>query len=328
MKVFHGIIEIAGQMGILAGALKEEGHEALGYNTFHSYLGYHNNLYNTDAGTIQKSFRAILNKYDIFNFHYAVTVWPDHRDLAAIKEKGKKVIMHHWGNDVRFHDIARINNPYVYTGDSPTNKEIRRKLKKLSQYISEAIVQDYEVYPYVSPYYKKVHVLPIAINLQQFQTYYPDTTKTRPLVLHAPTNPDFKGTQYIEKAISKLQPDYCFDYKRIEKMSHSQIVNLYKEADIIIDQILCGSYGLLSVESMALGKPVIAYIRPDLLQQFPSDLPIVQANPDNIAEVLRMLLLSPDLRNTIGQEGRKYVCKYHADNVVVQKLLSIYNNLS
>ena len=90
-------------------------------------------------------------------------------------------------------------------------------------------------------------------------------------------------------------------------MANNQVISLYQEADIIVDQILCGSYGLLSVESMALGKPVITYIRPDLVNTFPGDLPVVSANPDNIYDAIQMLLEQPVLRYMLGVMGRRYV---------------------
>jgi glycosyltransferase involved in cell wall biosynthesis len=328
VKVFHGIIEIAGQMGILCGALKKRGHISVGYNTFHTYLGYQDHLVNTDLFELQKVFKHLLNFYDLFHYHYASAIWPQFNDLKLIKKEGKKVLMHHWGNDVRFHELAQLNNPYVYTGDSPPNKEIHEKLSTISQYIPEAIVQDYEVLPYVASYYQKVHVLPLAIDLRKFPPIYPDIAQKLPLILHAPTNPDFKGTAYIEKAIDQLSSTHRFEYKRIEKMSHAQVVNLYKKADLIIDQVRCGSHGLLSVESMALGKPVIAFIRPDLADKFPPDLPIINGNPDNVKAKIKMLLENPPLRNSLGVKGRKYVEKYHARDVVVDRLLAIYAQLS
>ncbi|UNC92302.1 glycosyltransferase family 4 protein [Candidatus Contubernalis alkaliaceticus] len=330
MKIFQGVIEIAGQMGILCGALKERGHLAAGYNTFHTYLGYQDHLINTDLFEIQKMSKHILNFFDVFHYHYGVSMYGQFKDLKINKARGKKMIMHHWGNDVRFHNLARINNPYVYTGDSPPDNVIHKNLKNISQYISEAIVQDYEVLPYVEPYYKKVHVLPLAIDLRKFIPEYPNENTKQPLILHAPTNPDFKGTTYIEEAINQLKPYYNFKYIRIEKMSHAKAISLYRKADIIVDQILCGSYGLLCVESMALGKPVIAYIRPDIIDKFPTEipLPIVNGNPNNIIEKLIFLIENPGKRKSLGIEGRKYVRKYHSRQVVVKKLLSIYRNLS
>ncbi len=327
MKIFHGTTEIAGQMGILSDGLKQQGFESTGYNTYHSYLGYKDNLINTSEDEIKKMKDEIIDSFDIFHFHYCTTLDKNYEDLPLIFNKQKKMIMHHWGNDVRFHEQAKENNPYVYTGDSPANEVIHERLSKITPYIKQAIVQDYEVYDYVKDYYDKVHVVPIAINLQHFKPFYPPLHKKKPLLLHAPTNPDFKGTVYIEEVIDKLRKNYDFDYQRIEKMSHDEVIDLYEKADIIIDQILCGSYGLLSVESMALGKPVVTYIRPDLVSTFPSVLPIVNANPDTLYEKVKILLEQPLLRQNLGILGRGYVEKYHDHRIITEHLINIYKNL-
>lgn len=327
MRIFHGTTEICGQMGILSDAFIKKGHNSVGYNTFHSYLGYKENLINTSTEKVMEDQEKIIDSFDVFHFHYAKTLHPAYEDLPLIQKKQKKMIMHHWGNDVRFHDKAKVNNPYVNTEDSPSNEIIDQTLTKLSSYIKEAIVQDYEVYEYVKDYYENVHVIPIAINLSHFTPKFPSNTKERPLILHAPTNPTFKGTIYIEDVINKLQMNHDFDYKRIEKMNHDEVIKLYEEADIIIDQILCGSYGLLSVESMALGKPVVTFIRPDLLQKFPSDLPIVNANPASLYNQVRLLLENPILRHNLGIVGRDYVTKYHDHHKVADQLLEIYSQL-
>lgn len=327
MNIVHGTTEIAGQMGILSRALKEKGHYSIGYNTFHSYLGYKDHLINTTPEKIKEESNKIIDSFDLFHFHYCTTLDENFQDLPKIKQKNKKMIMHHWGNDVRFHEQAKVNNPYAYTGDSPPNEVIHDRLTKISKYIKQAIVQDYEVYEYVKNYYEKVHVLPIAIDLSTITPKFPSVEKKKPLVLHAPTNPEFKGTVYVEDVIQKLQATHEFEYKRIEKMSNEEALKLYEDADIIIDQILCGSYGLLSVESMALGKPVITFIRPDLVKTFPSELPIVNANPDNLYDQAKLLLENPILRHQLGKLGREYVSNYHNHRVVCEKLLTIYSQL-
>ncbi|PYZ97566.1 hypothetical protein CR205_02930 [Alteribacter lacisalsi] len=326
MRVCHGIIEIAGQMGILSGEMKRRGHLAAGFNTFHSYLGYKEHLINTNGYDLRSTAPHIMNFFDVFHFHYASSLLPDYADLPVISAKGKKMFMHHWGNDVRFHEKARENNPFVYTGDSPSNEVMDTRLTKISRYVEEAIVQDYEVLPYVEPYYETVHVVPIAIDIGKFQPHYPLPDKKRPLILHAPTNPKFKGTEFIEAAIENLRNTHDFDYRRIEKMSHAQVIDLYREADLIVDQVLCGSHGLLSVESMALGKPVIAFIRPDLVARFPKDLPIINANPDDVEEKIRMVLDSPGLREKKGRLGRAYAKRVHAKEAVTDQLIRLYKS--
>lgn len=339
LRIFHGKVEIAGQMGILCGELKRRGYHAAAYNVFHSYLGYEEHLVNTSEEQVAEQYRQLVEEFDLFHFHYASSLLDDYADLPLIQEKGKKMIMHHWGNDVRFHDQARIHNRYVYTGDSPPNEEIDRNLSKITEYVREAIVQDREVAAYVEPYYDKVHIVPIAIDLAKFVPVDEDKlqrsaeevqspkNKERLLVLHAPTNPEFKGTKPIEDAVMSLQSKMDFDYRRIEKMNHEEAIQLYREADLIIDQIYCGSYGLLCVEAMALAKPVITYIREDLVGTFPAELPVLNANPGNIEEKLAELLADAVLRKEIGARGRAYVEKYHAKEVVVDQLEEIYRGL-
>jgi len=176
-----------------------------------------------------------------------------------------------------------------------------------------------------------VHILPIAIDLDKFEPM-PEDPETRAdgrklLILHAPTNPEFKGTKPIEEAVRKLRGKYDFDYRRIEKMNHEEAIRLYRDADLIIDQIFCGSYGLLCVEAMALSKPVITYIREDLVPTFPPELPVWNANPDTIEEKLAELIEHAELRRELGLRGRAYAEKHHAKEVVVDQLLEIYRGL-
>lgn len=51
-------------------------------------------------------------------------------------------------------------------------------------------------------------------------------------------------------------------------MPHAEAQRWYLQADIIVDQVFCGTYGLLSVEAMAMGKPVVTYIRDDVKSFF------------------------------------------------------------
>lgn len=327
MKIFQGTVEIAGQMGITTLELKKRGHISISFNTIHTYLDYKEHVINTVLDEVQHMSHHITNFFDIFHFHYGMSMFPDYTDMNKISSLGKPMIMHHWGNDVRFRSLSSLKNPYVYAEDSPSDDLIHQKLNNLSSFVREAIVQDYEVYPYVAPYYEKVHVVPIAINLDHFQMRTPVLASKTPLIIHAPTNPAFKGTKYIEYAIHQLREKYNFDYKRIEGMNHRDASMMYRNADIVIDQILCGSYGLFSVEAMALGKPVIAYIREDLREKFPPELPIINGNPESIYNSIEILLTNPDQRREIGKAGRAYVEKYHKKEVIVDQLIKIYSSL-
>lgn len=327
MKIVHAPTEIAGQMGIICKELRKKGHHAAGYNCFHTYLNYKGDIINTDAFEIMKELDFLAKNTDIFHFHNANTFFHDFADLPLLKELGKKMVMHHWGSDVRTVNMVNRLNPYPLPPTYYSDKEIHKQLTILSKNIDTAIVQDYEAYSYVKDYYKKVFVLPLVCNIQDFQVSYPSVTNYNPLIIHAPTNRSFKGSDYVEAAINEIQGKGKFTFQILEKMSHDKALAMYMKADIIIDQLLCGTYGMLSVEAMAMGKPVIAFIRDDVRAKFPEDLPIVQATPENLADVLLDLIQTPERRHKIGKSGRWYVEKYHSAEQVTNELLKIYEQL-
>ena len=93
--------------------------------------------------------------------------------------------------------------------------------------------------------------------------------------------------------------------------THLEAIKVYQKADIIVDQLLAGTYGVFALEGMAMGKPVITYITEEMKKTLPGSLPIVSANPDNIKEKLEMLIQDGQLRRKLGKEGRVYVEAYH-----------------
>lgn len=336
MKIIHAPLDLAGQVGLICEFLNKNGVHATGYNYMSSYFNYKSKVIQTDLFELQKIFEPALHFYDIFHFHNSNSFMSSHRDLAMIAQHGKKMIMHHRGNDVRSIQFATkglgYENPYVNTDGSFPHETIIHNLEQYAKWMSAAIVQDYELYHYVIDFYraegKKVYVLPRLIDTNKVKAVYVEgEKKDYPLVVHAPTNPEFKGTAFVEKAIEALQKEIPFHYQRVENMSHKEALSWYEKADVVIDQILCGAYGNLSVEAMALGKPVICYIRPDLWSYYPANLPIQSANPDTLYDVLKPFLLHWELRYVLGVQGRKYVEDYHEATKVIPQLIKIYKDV-
>ncbi len=320
-------MEIGGQVGLFCKELGNLGHQAVGYHYFRTFQNYTENITLTDQYELMKNFGETLNYFDLFHFHFNMTMIPGLDDLELIQRAGKPMVMHHWGNDVRMLSIASLRNPYVRIGKAPKESDISRRLTLVGEFVPIGVVQDHEVYEYVKPYYKEVCILPLAIDVIRHSPAYPDEHESCPLVIHAPTDPLFKGTEIVEDTISKLKLEYPLRYVRVEKLKREEALALYRQADLIVDQILCGSYGLLAVEAMALGKPVVAFIRDDLMDTFPPELPLCNANPDTLYDVLKKMLTSAALRRHKGIEGRKYTERHHDIRVVGRQLLSIYNRL-
>ncbi|PYZ97562.1 hypothetical protein CR205_02910 [Alteribacter lacisalsi] len=327
MRILHAPTEIAGQMGQLCQGLSELGMQVKGYNWFHSYLAYAGETTDTDAFELAKMIEEITAWADVFHFHNGNTLLPQLLDLPMLKASGKKRVMHHWGNDVRTVAKVKKHNNYMLPPSYYSDSEIHRRLMLLKGVFDTCIIQDYEMMPYVKSYYKHIHVLPLACTLSRFPERLPSAQETKPKIVHAPTNREFKGSSFVETAFKKLEQAEHFSFRTVEKMSHAAALKSYEEADIVVDQLLCGTYGMLSVEAMAMGKVVVAYIRPDVKAQLPKTLPIVNAKPETLAEVLRELIRDPELRHETGRKSRAFVKEHHDARIVAEKLRLIYGQL-
>ena len=97
------------------------------------------------------------------------------------------------------------------------------------------------------------------------------------------------------------------------------------QADIMVDQLKGGFYGQTAIECMAAGKPVVCYLREEVKNICPHrDLPLVEADPLTIKEVLTKLIQSPDLRKDIGEKSRRYASAVHDRKIIAMTLLRYY----
>jgi glycosyltransferase involved in cell wall biosynthesis len=115
----------------------------------------------------------------------------------------------------------------------------------------------------------------------------------------------------------------------VENMQREQARAVYESADLVVDQLLAGWYGGLAVEAMALGKPVVSYIRDADLAFIPeamrAQLPLINADPRTIYDVLRRLATSE--RATLpehGRRGRAYVERWHDPYKIAAQTIEDY----
>jgi glycosyltransferase involved in cell wall biosynthesis len=147
--------------------------------------------------------------------------------------------------------------------------------------------------------------------------------------MHAPTNRGNKGSKYILDAIDKLiEEKYPIKKLLIENVTHNELKKCYKECDIFVDQILSGWYGTASIEAMAIGRPTVCFIRESYFQyiNYGTEIPIINAQPSNIYEVLKTLIENKEQFTEIGERSRKFVEKYHDVKSVTKRLIDIYKN--
>ena len=335
IRVLQASIEIANQMHTLSTGLGWHGITSHTLNYYPFYLNYRSNYEWSLIGqrntpvlntSLRKLALELQLRYDLFHFHWGTSLTMDGSDLPILQSFGKKLVMQHWGTDVRLYSEAVKRNPYALVKNR-NEDQIKRNLETVSKHIRHSVVSDMELLDYVKDYYEHVSVIPAMIDLSRYTPSGRERRNEKPLIVHAPTSSYIKGTSYILKAVEALKAQYDFDFIAVQGKSHEEAMRIYQKADLIIDQLHIGSYGLLAVEAMAMGKPVICWISDYMRGHYPPDLPIITANPDNIQTVIGHAIKNIDMLPDKGKQGRAYVEKHHDMLKNSERMLSLYNAL-
>lgn len=269
-----------------------------------------------------KAFLKFLPKYDVFHFHVGTFLNPC-LDIPLLKMLDKKVVFHCHGYElIKALDPQRARIIY---GSEPMIAELMPKMNyRIFTRFSDAIlVSEPDLLPYV----------PKAIWIPQpIDTEYWTSTVSRPStsslkIVHTPSNKNKKGTRFVVSAVKKLKSlGYDLELEIVHGVPHREIKQYVERADIFVDQLLVGWYGNAAVEAMALEKPVCVYIREDL-EKYLGECPVVNANPKNLFDKLKMLVENPSLRKDLGTQGREYIEEYHSCLKIAEELIELYSKI-
>jgi glycosyltransferase involved in cell wall biosynthesis len=151
----------------------------------------------------------------------------------------------------------------------------------------------------------KEYLLPYTKNLRILHSAYLDKSD------RTWQGRNIKGSPYVLAAIEQLKVEgHAIEYVYISDKPSNQMRFYQAQADIVVEQLIYGWWGSTGVETMALGKPVICYLRPSWRELFLNlhseyeDIPIVQADTQTIYESLKNLVVDADYRKQKGKESR------------------------
>ncbi len=267
-----------------------------------------------------------------WHFHWSAFGGWDVRLAQLLR---KKRVVEFWGSDIRIPEIEAANNPYYarilgqheYVRIESLEASRRRQMR-FARAGATVIVADASLASYLQrdlfPQHQRVRQ---RIYLSDYIPAFPDPANPRPLLIHSPSAPIIKGTAAVKATLETLSSSHTFEFQLVQNMPHTQAKAVLQTCDVFVDQFVLGSYGLAALEAMAYGKPVVAYIKPAMINQYPPDLPIVNATQETLPDVLSELIKNGQLRRELGERGRAYVEKYHDAHKLAQQLVEIYQSL-
>ncbi len=338
MKVLHGPVNIGNQPWVLSRAERALGLDSDLVVTVATWLDYNADRV-LSPGLAPKGLAPKLRRvafgvkaalgYDVLHYYfgqsYINTAAGDSRfdfaDLKLARALGRRVFMTLQGCDVR-HALAS-NRRNAVTMCKPDGCASYGMCLVTADRIRARLVADilplcdrvFYLNPELGHHATSGTFMPYAsCDIAAIAPVAPRHDR-RPVIVHAPSDPTFKGTPLIEAALGKLQDRFAFDYRRVQGLAHADALQLYRDADLVIDQVLAGWYGGFAVEAMAMGKPVAAYIRDDdlgcITDAMRRELPILRLDPRTLADDLAALFERRAEWPELGRQSRAFVERWH-----------------
>jgi hypothetical protein len=279
--------------------------------------------------------RAMLvaaRSHDVFHFSYGVSfLRPSLRliDARSLRHAGKRVIVEFYGSDVRMPSLEAQRNPHYVRIPGEDDGDADLLMRRWSQVTDGHVVTcDPHLDLFLNRHFAHVHHVRHRVDVSRYRCCPPRADAALPTVAHAPSNIAGKGTVHVRRAVEELRSEgTAFDYLEIHGASHDEVLRGLERADLVIDQLCSGNHGVLSVEAMSLGKPVICYLLPETKARMPSACPIINADPMTIKQVLREWLVKPGERHRRGVASRAYVEQHHDIRFAARHLIEIYESL-
>ena len=323
MRVLHSPVNVAGGPGAISAGLRELGVEStlLVFNERPFQRGFDVNLELRDTSrlgsvpfNLPKQLRALrwaVRNFDVFHFHAGLTLAPERLTLPLLKRKRKGIVFQSWGSDLRRRNASEVS--YLRSaGAVIVGSYLTRRLAPRGPW------PEYEV-------------VPPAIVLDDWQ---PSPTEPGDVlrVAHAPSKRAVKGTQAVLDAVESLRKRGApIELDLIEGVPNREARKRYAAADVVVDQLRVGWYGMFAIESMALAKPVVVYLdeqgAADTEEAFGLELPLVRADEQSVEDVLAGLVEVRAELPELGRRSRGYVERIHAHTAVAQRVLEIYERV-
>jgi glycosyltransferase involved in cell wall biosynthesis len=243
----------------------------------------------------------------------------------ALKFGKRPLIGHAHGSDLR----SVLHHPIW-------SRIVRHNLKECDK----VIVSTPDILDIARKYRNDVEYLPNPVDTELFYPKPPlKNDKKKRVLIASDFNWNVKGTDMAIKALAEIKEEvnvsviaHGVDLHKtlafasslglkltiLPRVIHKRLNKYYWNADVVIDRFKMGSLGVVSLEAIACGRPLIAHVSSNFSEY--EDFPLKDVNTvDAIVETVK------DASQDLWSVEYKYLTKHHDTSKLVQRLIDIYS---
>lgn len=291
---------------------------------------------------IQHKFRwlvliCVASRVDAVNFFYDRGILHSTErfgiadaEIEFLARCGIRIYTYAYGADVRTRDTTMALGPINVCADCPepgrfcicSEKDLGLSLSRLDHRITERVAMG-DMLSYI-PGSRNLHYWPL--DLSRLTVSPPRSIERRPLrIAHAPNHSHFKGTHFLMDAVAQLNRDgYAIEVIQISGVPNAKVIELFGCADLVADQFIAGFHGYTALEAMAIGRPVLCFLRGPEMTIAPNECPIINTPPAIIKETLKRILDGEIDLAELGRLSRRFIERHYSVDAVAVRLGRLY----
>ena len=272
--------------------------------------------------TFGLAYKILKAKGDVYHVHYLL------QDCYMAARLGKRpLIGHAHGSDLR----VSLNHPVW-------GRIVRHNLKNCDG----ILVSTPDVLSIAKQFRSNAEYLPNPVDTELFypKPAVPHDGKKRVLIA-SDSNWMVKGTDITIRALSEIKDEveasiigYGVDFGRtvalasslglrlnvLPKFPHNRLNEYYWSADVVIDRFKLGSLGMISLEAIACGRPLVTYVSSDYPEY--KDFPLKDVDTEE-----KVVSAISDATIKLWEKEYEYLREKHNVENIIQTLLRMYETL-
>ena len=150
------------------------------------------------------------------------------------------------------------------------------------------------------------------------------------IIIGRDTNTAEAGRSYLKYLKQFIKPSFVDKIKFMGNVPDEELPNYYKSCSVFVAPSLYESFGLIYIEGMAWGIPVIGCVVggvPEVVENGKTGLLVPPEDPKALAAAMIKLLKDEFLRKKIGEAARECVERKFSREMMARNTLKIYEQV-
>jgi hypothetical protein len=237
-------------------------------------------------------------------------------EISTLQRTGMQVAMVSHGSDLRVPSMHRNIDRWspFHDDEWSLTPRLEQQARANLAILEAAGVPVFVSTPGLREYWPEARWLPVAVDPGAWATDRPVLVRDRPIVVHAPSRGVVKGTALVRVAMEPLHEENLIEYREVQGVPAWAMPAIYQDADIVIDAMRIGNYGVAACEAMAAGRLVIGHLHKSVMTELAEAgavPPIIAASPDELTAQIRDVLADREAYRKIAAEGPGFVRRNH-----------------